>query len=382
MFTRKCDPEGNAIWSATEDGSSHKDAQGLAIAVSTRGDVYVTGYITASEGNTDIALYKYNSDGIIQWTKTVNGPAGTEDKAWGIVVDDIDNIYIGGYVTVSLNNTDCFTAKYNSEGTMLWSKTFAGGGGTTDKAWGIVVDTDRSIFITGETTDATLNTNYITIKYSAAGEQLWSAVYNGTGNGEDRASSIGIIKNSDNSKSVVITGKSWGTEANYDYATVRYNSTSGVQSQINRYSFTGASNDVAKDVAVSPTNKVFITGYSQLIIDGPRAQAYISTLMLDWGASSELITENNAPQTFALHQNYPNPFNPSTTIRFELSEAGNVKLAVYDMLGRENTVLINQFLAAGSYTFSFSGNNLSSGIYFYELKAGSFRDIKKMTLVK
>ncbi len=155
-----------------------------------------------------------------------------------------------------------------------------------------------------------------------------------------------------------------------------------MQSRLSRYSFTGASNDVAKDVAVSPTNKVFITGYSQLIIDGPRAQAYISTLMLDWGASSELITENNAPQTFALHQNYPNPFNPSTSIRFELSEAGNVKLAVYDMLGRENTVLINQFLSAGSYTFSFSGNNLSSGIYFYELKAGSFRDIKKMTLVK
>ncbi len=206
IFTRKCDPEGNAIWSATEDGSSHKDARGLAIAVSARGDVYVTGYITSSEGNTDIALYKYSSDGVILWTKTVNGPAGTEDKAWGIVVDDMDNIYIGGYITVSLNNTDCYTAKYNSEGTMLWSKTFAGGGGTTDKAWGIVVDTDGSIFITGETTDATLNTNYITIKYSAAGVQLWSAVYNGTGNGEDRASSIGIIKNSDNSKSVVITG--------------------------------------------------------------------------------------------------------------------------------------------------------------------------------
>ncbi|HMT12570.1 MAG TPA: T9SS type A sorting domain-containing protein, partial [Ignavibacteria bacterium] len=98
--------------------------------------------------------------------------------------------------------------------------------------------------------------------------------------------------------------------------------------------------------------------------------------------SSELITENNTPQSFTLHQNYPNPFNPSTSIKFELSEASDVKLAVYDMLGRENEVLINQYLTPGSYTFSFSGSNLSSGIYFYELRAGSYRDIKKMTLVK
>ncbi|MBE2219217.1 MAG: SBBP repeat-containing protein [Ignavibacteria bacterium] len=382
IFTRKCGPEGNVIWSATEEGSSGKDAQGLAIAVGPAGNVYVTGYITATNGYTDIAIYKYSSEGISEWTRTVNGPAGSEDKAWGIVVDETDNIYIGGYVTVSLNNTDCYTAKYNSNGTLLWSKTYAGGGGTTDKAWGIVVDTDGSIFISGESTDANMNTNYVTIKYSAAGAQLWASAYNGTGNGDDRAEAIGIIKNSDNSRSIVVTGKSWGTQANYDYATVRYNGSNGVQSQTSRYSFTGSSNDIAKDVAVSTNNKVFITGFSQLIIDGPLAQCYISTLMLDWGESSELITENNIPQSFKLQQNYPNPFNPSTTIKFDLSEASEVKLVVYDMLGRENTVLINQYLAAGSYTFSFTGSNLSSGIYFYELRAGSYRDIKKMTLVK
>lgn len=382
IFTRKCDPEGNVIWSATEDGSSHKDAQGLGIAVSAAGNVYVTGYVSASDGNTDIALYKYNSEGTCCWTRTISGPAGSEDKAWGIVVDETDNIYIGGYVTTSLNNTDCYTAKFNSSGTLLWSKSFAGPGGSTDKAWGIVVDTDGSVIITGESTDANQNTNYITVKYTSAGEQAWTASYNGTGNGDDRAAAIGIIRNSDNSKSIVVTGKSWGTQANYDYATVRYNSSNGVQSQCSRYSFAGNSNDIAKDVAVSPNNKVFITGFSQLIIDGPESSSYISTLMLDWGASSELITENNLPHGFLLHQNYPNPFNPSTTIRFELSEGSDVKLAVYDMLGRENTVLINQYLSAGSYTFSFSGITLSSGIYFYELRAGSYRDIKKMTLVK
>lgn len=382
IFTRKCDPEGGVMWSATADGSSGKDAQGLAIAVGPAGNVYVTGYITATNGYTDIAIYKYSSEGIFEWTRTVNGPASSEDKAWGIVVDETDNIYIGGYVTVSSGNTDCYTAKFNSSGVLLWSKTFEGSGISIDKAWGIVVDTDGAVFITGETTDADGNVNYITIKYSAAGAQQWQAVYNGLGNGEDRSASIGIIRNSDNSKSIVVTGKSWGVSDNYDYATIRYNSSNGVQSQLNRYSFTGNSNDIAKDVAVSPNNKVFITGFSQLIIDGPQAPSYISTLMLDWGASSELITENNTPKSFELQQNYPNPFNPSTTIRFVLSEAGSVKLAVYDMLGRENTVLINQHLEAGSYSFSFSGSNLSSGIYFYELKAGSYRDIKKMTLVK
>ena len=134
------------------------------------------------------------------------------------------------------------------------------------------------------------------------------------------------------------------------------------------------------DIAVTPNNKVLITGFSELVIDNSANMSYIATMSIDWG--SELTTTSITPATYSLYQNYPNPFNPSTTIKFDLATGNNVKLAIYDILGRENSVLVNQYLSAGSYTINFTNSNLASGIYFYRLSAGSFTDIKKMTLVK
>lgn len=382
IFVRKCDPNGNELWTRTEDGVSNLNAEGTAITVSRTGNIYVTGFVTISGTNTDIAVLKYNSQGVQQWLKTIEGSGSSEDKAWGIVVDELDNVFVTGYSTNAALNADCFTAKLDQFGAILWSRTYNGGGNQIDKAWGIVVDTDGSVIITGQETDATLNVNYITIKYTASGADGWVALYNGTGNGEDVAASIAILTNLDLSKSIIVTGKSWGTNLNYDYATVRYNLTSGNQTQVSRYSFTGNTNDLAKDVAISPTKKVVITGFSQLITENSVESSFISTMSINMADQSKLETNNNVPHEFSLNQNYPNPFNPSTNISFSLPEGGKVELTVYDMLGRVNSVLINQYLSEGAYTINFTNPGLASGIYFYELKAGSYRDIKKMTLVK
>jgi subtilisin-like proprotein convertase family protein len=88
------------------------------------------------------------------------------------------------------------------------------------------------------------------------------------------------------------------------------------------------------------------------------------------------------PNYYALGQNYPNPFNPATTISFALPKAENVKLAVYDMLGREVAALVNAFKQAGIYEVPFDASSLSSGVYFYRLETGSFTETKKMLLVK
>jgi hypothetical protein len=91
---------------------------------------------------------------------------------------------------------------------------------------------------------------------------------------------------------------------------------------------------------------------------------------------------NNVPASFALHQNYPNPFNPSTVISFDLPRRAFVKLNVYDMLGREIAVLMNGEMNAGSHSFTFKGEGLSSGMYFYKIETNGFSDVKKMMLVK
>ena len=88
------------------------------------------------------------------------------------------------------------------------------------------------------------------------------------------------------------------------------------------------------------------------------------------------------PTEYSLSANYPNPFNPSTTISFELPEASNVNLVVYDYLGREVTTLVNDYRAIGHFDVTFNANNLASGVYFYKLKAGNFTSVKKMMLVK
>jgi len=93
------------------------------------------------------------------------------------------------------------------------------------------------------------------------------------------------------------------------------------------------------------------------------------------------------PDKFILLQNYPNPFNPSTHLGFEIprderGEAKDVKLIIYDVLGKEVNVLINEKLSPGSYQVTFDGSDLSSGVYFYRLEAGQFMETKRMILLK
>jgi len=85
---------------------------------------------------------------------------------------------------------------------------------------------------------------------------------------------------------------------------------------------------------------------------------------------------------FKSYQNYPNPFNPSTIIQYAISSRQFVTLKVYDILGREVASLVNEYRPAGKYETEFSAAKLSSGIYFYQLKAGEFISTKKMVLLK
>jgi hypothetical protein len=86
--------------------------------------------------------------------------------------------------------------------------------------------------------------------------------------------------------------------------------------------------------------------------------------------------------TFSLLQNYPNPFNPATSIKYTVGEREFVSLKVFDLLGNEVVVLINEEKSAGEYKIDFDASHLSGGVYFYQLKAGNFAETKKMLLLK
>ena len=91
---------------------------------------------------------------------------------------------------------------------------------------------------------------------------------------------------------------------------------------------------------------------------------------------------NEIPNAYSLSQNYPNPFNPTTTFKFSLPNAAQTKLVIYDLLGREVSVLVNAQLNAGNYKVVWDASNYSSGVYFYRIEAGSFVDVKKLVLMK
>jgi uncharacterized delta-60 repeat protein len=376
-------PNGNLAFSKMFDGPENLGSKAFGIVVDADNFIYITGYVTTSAKMEDISVVKFNRQGVLIWDRRYDGGEAAEDKAFGIAVDETDNIYVTGYVSTDNTglNTDAVLLKYSSNGVIKWNRSYNGEGTVTeDKAWGIVVDDDKnSVYITGQTTTAANGLDYLTLKYSFSGVNKWDAKYNGPGNGSDVANAIALLPGN----KVIVTGKSWGTNQNHDYATVKINN-GGANIEVSRYSMSGNSEDVAKDVSVSGNNNnasVYVTGYSELIIDGQSSESVISTVMIkDSDDNSEGSV--NEPESFILHQNFPNPFNPSTVINFEISHSSNVKLVVYDMLGKVVDGLTDGFLESGSYSISFTNKNLASGIYFYEFQAGDYRDIKKMTLIK
>jgi hypothetical protein len=113
------------------------------------------------------------------------------------------------------------------------------------------------------------------------------------------------------------------------------------------------------------------------------SSAYTYSPTFIWNVITGIhLTNSDLPTVYSLKQNYPNPFNPSTTIKFDIPKDGFVTIRVYNVLGKEVETLVNEYKRAGSYQVNFNASNIASGIYFYQLQAGSFYSVKKMILLK
>jgi hypothetical protein len=100
------------------------------------------------------------------------------------------------------------------------------------------------------------------------------------------------------------------------------------------------------------------------------------------GVINGIESQNQIPGKFALYQNYPNPFNPVTIISYDIPKRANVSLKIYNVIGQLVMQPINEVKEPGKYNLEFDASNLPSGVYYYEIKAGSFTDTRKMVLVK
>lgn len=125
-------------------------------------------------------------------------------------------------------------------------------------------------------------------------------------------------------------------------------------------------------------------GYNNINFDNGSSQSNVMYWILTRNYNPIGIQQigNEIPQSFKLYQSYPNPFNPAASIKFDITRTSDVKINVYDMLGREVAVLVNNVLTPGTYKADWNASQFASGTYFYRITAGDFSETKKMILVK
>ncbi|KAF0150953.1 MAG: hypothetical protein FD143_2373 [Ignavibacteria bacterium] len=353
--TIKYNSNGIEQWVQRYNGPGNSSDDATAISVDGSGNVYVTGRSSVLGTSSDYATIKYNSNGIVQWGQGYNGPGNSDDEAIALTVDGSGNIYVTGRSVGSGTSSDYATIKYNSNGIEQWVQRYNGPGNSNDAATAISVDDD-----------------YATIKYNSNGIEQWVQRYNGPGNSEDWATAISV----DGSGNVYVTGESAGSGTYYDYATIKYNS-NGLVQWVQRYNGPGNSDDYARAISVDGSGNVYVTGTST----GNGWSIYTTIKYTQQPVSVEDV-KTDLPVTYNLFQNYPNPFNPTTKIKFALLERENVNLSIYSLLGEKVAELINMEMDAGYHEADWNASKFASGVYFYQIKAGSFIRTKKLLLLK
>lgn len=256
--TVKYDSAGVEQWVARYNGSDNDHDCATAIAIDNLGYIYVTGLSHELNTGDDYTTVKYNTAGVEQWVAQYDGPGDGSDRACAIAIDAEGNVYVTGGSEGSGTAYDYATVKYNSLGEEQWVARYNYESNGTDNASGIVVDNMSNVYVTGRSSSMTTGVDYATVKYDSVGIEQWVARYNGLDSmSTDRAEAITI----DNVGNVYVTGWSYSSVSNDDYATVKYDST-GVEQWVTRYNGSGDFYDRAEAIALDGLGNVYVTGHS------------------------------------------------------------------------------------------------------------------------
>jgi uncharacterized delta-60 repeat protein len=230
-----------------------------SMTIDNKGNIYVTGQSYSSASGFDYCTIKYNSAGVQKWVAYYNGPGNTTDIAYGIAVDATGNVYVTGTSChgYRADTEDFATIKYDSSGVQQWVARYNGATDGPDQAVGIVVDINSNCYVTGYSYSNATNYDYVTIKYNSSGVQQWLVLYNGPVNGGDEPTFIALDQNSN----LYVTGNSHGNGTANDYCTIKY-SIQGVQQWVARYDGPASGDDIPYSLAVDGSLNVIVTGRS------------------------------------------------------------------------------------------------------------------------
>lgn len=327
--TVKYDSSGVEQWIVSYNGRGSSYDIATAMAADDSGNVYVTGYSFGSGSNYDYATVKYDVHGVEQWVARYNGPGNDSDAATAIVVNNSENIYVTGRSYRSDTYSDYATISYNATGIVQWVAYYNGPGNSSDVTTDLAVDGSGNVYVTGFSYGISSGPDYTTVKYNAAGIEQWAARYDGPGQDWDIALALAV----DDSGNVYVTGYSFGSGSNYDYATVKYN-TSGIEQWIMRYNGSGNALDAAIDLAVDDSGNVYVTGASR---ESANNSDY-TTIKYNASGIEQWVAHYNGPGNY-----YDEPF------ALALDNSGNVYVTGFsDGIGSGPDYATVKYNAAGT----------------------------------
>jgi uncharacterized delta-60 repeat protein len=231
---------------------------GEGIAVDDAGNVYVAGWGGTAASSFDYLTIKYNSSGDTLWVRYYDGGADFYDYGQAMAIDYSGNVYVTGRSITSGNHYDIATLKYNSGGFLQWVAVYAGAYGDDDEGTDIVVDDSGYIYVTGYTYSLSTSTDYITIKYDADGDTVWTARYDDLDNSSDVANAIAL----DGLGNVYVTGYAYSAGEYFNMTTVKYNEDGNAQWVASFDGLTANADDEAYDIECYG-DYIYVTGVSE-----------------------------------------------------------------------------------------------------------------------
>lgn len=367
---------GKQLWQYTWDqGYGYEEIDGL---VPQSDGIYLSGWTTGSSTSNDFLIQKIDYSGKLIWSRTWGTPMW--DDANGHAVMDANNIYIAGRDSgsgmLSLDGNAVLTCFSRTNGTLQWKRSW--GGNSFDDYFGLTMSQDSLLYGVGITLSYGSGSQVFINKYTRSGDLIWSRLWGGSGAESARA----IIADGDSIIYVAGKTNSYGAGDN-DIFLLKYDSSGTL---LSFRTWGGAGYDAAHDM-VMYGDYVYLCGetanYGTINSQNDALLLKVNGRIMQFPDSTMTnVYAIRNDQNFQLLQNYPNPFNPSTTIRFSLPQREQVTLKVFDVLGREVATLVDGELSAGEHSVVYNTKQLSSGVYFYRLRAGNFVQQKKMEMVK
>jgi hypothetical protein len=368
----KTNSSGDTLWTKTL-GTSPFNA-GISVQQTLDGGYIVladSGSFGGEESGGYTWLLKTDASGDTLWTKTFGEcSAGVSHNNFCSSIQQTTDggFVLAGYSDYPDGNEDIWIIKTDFLGDTLWTSSF----GTTNRDYANCVQqtTDGGYILVGIKGALNNSADIWLIKTDALGDTLWTRTFAG-----DYALGHSVQQTSDGG--YILIGSTGYASFEHDDWLIKTDNLGNIQWT---KTFGGSNEDLCTSVQKTSDGGYVLTGRTSSYGAGGSDVWLIKTAAEP--SHVENKNPNIIPVDYVLKQNYPNPFNPSTTIEFNLPKSEYVELKVYNILGKEVSTLVSNKLNQGNHTYTFDGKNLASGIYYYQLTAGDFREVKKMILIR